>query len=163
MNSRLKPIWTKFPDLARKRPYPGYSVFPACTYNFGPAQSSKHLDPQNPTFGWCDLSAMGDYDPRLGGHLILWDLNIFVEFPPGTHILIPSAILYHSCTTIQEGETRYSFTQYCAGALLRWSDTGGKMVKNLKGKDKEAFDRIKSDRKEGFHLFSRYDDLRPPS
>jgi len=31
-------------------------------------------------------------DPKKGGHLILWDCGLVVEFPPGSTILIPSRI-----------------------------------------------------------------------
>ena len=55
---------------------------------------------------------------------MLWDLQLVIEFPPGSTILIPSAALHHSNTPIQKGEERYSFTQYTAGGLFRWVDHG---------------------------------------
>jgi hypothetical protein len=61
---------------------------------------------------------------QAGGHLVLWDLQLIIEFPPGATILIPSALLRHSNTTIQKGEERYSFTQYTAGGPFRWVDHG---------------------------------------
>ncbi|KZP30363.1 hypothetical protein FIBSPDRAFT_908068 [Athelia psychrophila] len=72
----------------------------------------------------CAVTALGDYDPTLGGHLILWDLKLIIEFPPGSTVLIPSAIFTHSNTAIQEGESRYSFTQYTSGGLFRWVEHG---------------------------------------
>jgi hypothetical protein len=45
-----------------------------------------------------------------------------IEFPPGCTILIPSACISHSNTGVTEGERRYSFTQYTAGAIFRWVD-----------------------------------------
>lgn len=72
----------------------------------------------------CAITALGDYDPKRGGHLVLWDLKLVIEFPPGSTILIPSACIRHSNVSIQEGETRYSFTQYAAGGLFRWVDHG---------------------------------------
>lgn len=57
---------------------------------------------------------------KAGQHLVLWDLKVVIEFPPGSTILIPSAALRHSNTAIAKGETRYSFTQYSAGGLFRW-------------------------------------------
>jgi hypothetical protein len=54
----------------------------------------------------------------------LWDLQLVIEFPPGSTILIPSATFRHSNTAIQPGEKRYSFTQYTAGSLFRWVDHG---------------------------------------
>jgi len=157
----LQTIWKRHPDLDKDRPFPENSVYPSCTFNLGPAQSTKHLDPQNLPYGWCDIAALGDYDPSLGGHLILWDLNVIIQFPPGAHILLPSAILYHSCTTIQEGEMRHSFTQYCAGGLFRWVDAGCELVSELEGEKKEEFEKKSKEREEmGFSLFSRLDDLK---
>ncbi|KAF7335068.1 hypothetical protein MVEN_02257300 [Mycena venus] len=42
-------------------------------------------------------------------------------------ILIPSAVVTHSNTPIQEGEERYSLVQYSAGSLFRWVANGFKM------------------------------------
>lgn len=39
-------------------------------------------------------------------------------------MLIPSAVLRHSNTAVQEGEKRFSFTQYTAGGLFRWVEHG---------------------------------------
>ncbi|KAF9540850.1 hypothetical protein CPC08DRAFT_738774 [Agrocybe pediades] len=103
------------------------SVFPAVTYNMGPQiVCMKHIDFSNLAFGWCAITALGSYNPKLGGHLVLWDCGLVIEFPPGTTILIPSAVLAHSNTAVMEGETRYSFTQYAAGGLFRWVENGFK-------------------------------------
>ncbi|KAJ6476549.1 hypothetical protein C8R47DRAFT_985448, partial [Mycena vitilis] len=80
------------------------SVFSACTFNLGPY-----------------TCALGH---RKGGHLILWDCKLILEFPPGTTILIPSAAIFHSNIPISKGEHRYSFTQYTAGGIFRWVDHG---------------------------------------
>ncbi|KAF9539372.1 hypothetical protein CPC08DRAFT_651196, partial [Agrocybe pediades] len=53
-----------------------------------------------------------------------WNCGLVIEFPAGSTILIPSGILSHSNTTISEGETRYSFTQYAAGGLFCWVENG---------------------------------------
>ncbi|KAF8971659.1 hypothetical protein BDZ97DRAFT_1752936 [Flammula alnicola] len=99
------------------------SIFSAATYNFGPRTCCfKHRDFGNLPFGWCAVTALGNYDPTKGGHLILWDLHLVIEFPPGSTILLPSAIVAHSNVAISKGETRYSFAQYSAGALFRWVD-----------------------------------------
>ena len=55
---------------------------------------------------------------------MLWDLQLVIEFPPGSTILFPSAILRHSNVAIQKGEERYSFTQYTASGLFQWVDHG---------------------------------------
>ncbi|KAJ3492983.1 hypothetical protein NLJ89_g11121 [Agrocybe chaxingu] len=111
-------------DPKLQRPFPS-SVFTATTYNFGPQTACfPHYDFNNLPFGWCSITALGNFDPRKGGHLVLWDLHLVIEFPPGMTILIPSAILAHSNVRIQAGETRYSVVHYTAGALFRWVENG---------------------------------------
>ncbi|KAF4614892.1 hypothetical protein D9613_003558 [Agrocybe pediades] len=68
--------------------------------------------------------ALGSFDHTKGGHLILWECGLVIEFPAGSTILIPSAIISHSNTTIAPAETRYSFTQYTAGGLFRRFENG---------------------------------------
>lgn len=72
----------------------------------------------------CPVHSLGRFDYTKGGHLILWDLKLVIEFPPGSTILLPLSTLRHGNTTIQEGEERMSFTQYCAGGLIRWVKYG---------------------------------------
>ncbi|KAJ7045346.1 hypothetical protein C8F04DRAFT_939560 [Mycena alexandri] len=101
------------------------TVFAACTFNFGPSTVTlPHVDAANLVWGWCCITAFGKFNPDLGGHLILWDLRLAIRFPPGSTIMIPSALLRHSNVAIQQGETRYSFTQFTAGGLFRWVDNG---------------------------------------
>jgi len=111
-------------DSTLRKIFPKY-VWPAATFNFGPFTITfPHTDPGNLAWGWCSIAALGRFDPTKGGHLILWDLGIIIEFPPGSTILIPSALIVHSNTPIQNGETRYSFTQYCAGGLFHFIANG---------------------------------------
>ncbi|KAL1684834.1 hypothetical protein GGG16DRAFT_67535 [Schizophyllum commune] len=83
-----------------------------------------HKDFANLPWGWCPITAIGNYDYKRGGHLVLWELRLVIEFPPGSTIIIPSGILTHSNVPVGPGETRYSVTQYTAGALIRWIDQG---------------------------------------
>jgi len=82
------------------------------------------MDQGNLSFGWCSITALGQFDPCRGGHLILWDLGLVIDFPPGSTILIPSALVQHSNTVIQPGEKRYSLTHYAAGGLFRYVKNG---------------------------------------
>lgn len=110
------------PHLNRNFPR---TVFSTSTLNFGPRTvSCEHTDNANLAFGMCSITSLGNFDPKRGGHLILWDLQLVVEFPPGSTALIPSAMLRHSNTSIQDGERRYSFTQYTPGGLFRWVEHG---------------------------------------
>ncbi|KAI0696766.1 hypothetical protein C8T65DRAFT_583190, partial [Cerioporus squamosus] len=107
-------------------------VFAAATFNFGPRSVARvHTDDKNFAPGWCGIMALGDFDHKKGGHMVLWDLKLVVEFPPGTVMFIPSAILRHSNTTVAEHEKRMSFTQFTAGALFRWVDCGMQTQKNF--------------------------------
>ena len=106
--------------------------FACMTINLGPnTVTVRHTDHLNVPWGWCAITAIGTYDYRAGGHLIIWDLGIAIEFPPGSTILIPSAILTHSNVAIGEGERRYSLTQYTAGGLFRWVECGFRSQKDF--------------------------------
>ncbi|KAK0432578.1 hypothetical protein EV421DRAFT_1742215 [Armillaria borealis] len=77
------------------------SIFTTATFNFGPhTLCFRHTDSGNLPFGWCAITALRRFNPRCGGHLVLWDLKLVIDFPPGSTILILSAILKHSNTTI---------------------------------------------------------------
>ncbi|KAI0352005.1 hypothetical protein OH77DRAFT_1486440 [Trametes cingulata] len=110
------------------------NAFASAAFNLGPRVSTcEHTDHLNIPAGWCAIIAMGDFDPRESGHVILWDLELIVEFPPGATILIPSAMLRHSNTMVRPHERRYSFTQYSAGGLFRWVECGFKPQKVFMG------------------------------
>ena len=101
-------------------------VWAAMTINFGPKTASNlsHTDLRNLSFGWCVVTALDDFDPGMGGQLILWDFEIVVEFPPSSTIFIPSAVIKHSNCAVPNGQSRYSITQFCASDLFRWVDNG---------------------------------------
>ncbi|KAF8235818.1 hypothetical protein L208DRAFT_1255133, partial [Tricholoma matsutake] len=101
------------------------SVWTAMSLNFGPATwCYQHKDWGNLAYGVCVITSAGNFDPTCGGHLILWEYGLVIEFPPGVLIIIPSAVISHSNVPIQSHETRYSFTQYAAGGLFRWVEHG---------------------------------------
>jgi len=111
-------------DFSLLRMFPS-TVFAATTYNLGPKTACyKHKDFANLAYGLCSVTSLGQFDPTKGGHLILWELRTVIEFPPGSTILIASALITHSNTTIGQEETRYSVAHYSAGALFRWAENG---------------------------------------
>jgi hypothetical protein len=117
------------------------SIYPTATVNFGPSTVCyDHLDFGNRAAGWCDITAAGPYDYKKGGHLILFDIDKIIEFPPGSHILIPSAVMRHGNTPIQPHERRMGFTQYAASALFRWVDNGFQKAEDVRGELKERLD-----------------------
>ncbi|KAJ7185940.1 hypothetical protein C8R46DRAFT_1208044 [Mycena filopes] len=113
LQARAKHIRRNFPEK--------FSVFTTATYNFGPVTVTlPHIDFGNLAWGWCAITALGHFDPDRGGHLVLWDLNLIIRFPPGSTILLPSAILRHSNLNIGPNETRSSFTQFTPAGIFRW-------------------------------------------
>ncbi|KAG6915062.1 hypothetical protein DXG01_013652 [Tephrocybe rancida] len=117
-------ICTHYPLLEPN--WPG-SVFTAIVLNLKPQTVTYwHKDFINLPFGWCSVTALGSFDPTRGGHLILWNLGLVIEFPPGFTILVPSAAIEHSNVAIGKDEKRCFITQYTAGALLCWADHGMK-------------------------------------
>ncbi|KAE9387346.1 hypothetical protein BT96DRAFT_1080389, partial [Gymnopus androsaceus JB14] len=110
------------PHLRRNFPN---SVWSSLTVNCGPQSTTNpHVDGSNVPDGWCPVLGVGTYNFRKGGHLVLPNLKLVLEFPPGCVIFLPSALLVHYNTPIQPGETRYSITQYTAGGLFRWVANG---------------------------------------
>lgn len=102
------------------------------TINVGPQTvTRKHVDHLNIPFGWCVITAIGNYNHRRGGHIVLWELKLIIEFPAGSTICIPSAVVSHSNTAVRPHEHRYSITQYTAGGLFRWVSCGFKSFKTF--------------------------------
>ncbi|KAJ7664008.1 hypothetical protein DFH06DRAFT_1268636 [Mycena polygramma] len=140
------------------------SVFSCAAFNFGPnIWTFKHRDVLNLAFGWCAVQALGRFNPRRGGHLVLWDLKLIIEFPPGALILLPSATVAHSNIPVEAGEERASFTQFSAGGLFRFVDNGFRTEEQLREEDPVEYERIialKESRWEaGLSLFSTLDEL----
>lgn len=95
--------------------------FSSSTINLGPqVVTIPHRDHHNPAYGVCAITSLGRYNPDLGGHLVLPELNLTIRFPPGANIVIPSATLIHYNLPVQRGEERFSIVQYSAAGLFRW-------------------------------------------
>lgn len=149
----LDELESRCPSL--KRPFEN-TAFAALTLNLGPVVcTTPHKDMQNFAKGLCSVTSFGNYNPNKGGHLILWDLGIVIEFPPYSTILIPSAIIEHSNTCVQDGETRQSITQYISSGLLAWRANGFQQVQAAK-KNNRVPDKWWT--QEG-HIFSNVNEL----
>ncbi|KAG6914663.1 hypothetical protein DXG01_016045 [Tephrocybe rancida] len=159
----MKDLHAKYPGLKQNW---NDSVFASAVWNLGPhTVCHRHKDAANLPFGLCAVTALGNFDATKGGHLVLWDLGLVIEFPPGSTILLPSAVIEHSNIPIQEHETRYSFTQYSSGGLFQWAEHGMQNNKDFfKGMSNEELQKVKSDDaqrwKFGLSLFSTYKELR---
>ncbi|KAJ7580436.1 hypothetical protein C8J56DRAFT_896438 [Mycena floridula] len=161
-NHRLSRLYIARPELLEQRNFV-HSVFPCCTINFGGnVWCYKHHDILNCPFSWCAITALGKFNPKLGGHLVLWDLKL-IEFPHASTILIPSATLTHSNIPVQPGDERISFTQYCAGPIFRFVDAGFCTEKLLKLEDPVEWERLQGLKptcwEMGLSLFSTMDEL----
>ena len=101
------------------------SVFACMTANLGPQTVTiPHRDFGNLCFGFCSITALGSFNPDLGGQLVIEPLKVVIRFPPGSSILIPSAMLTHYNLPISPSESRYTITQYTAGAIFRFVEHG---------------------------------------
>ncbi|KAI9056573.1 hypothetical protein FKP32DRAFT_1586074, partial [Trametes sanguinea] len=156
--STLNAVCEHDPSL---RPNFPRNAFAAATFNLGPETVTyRHRDHLNLPFGWCAVTALGDFDPVSGGHLVIWDLKMIFEFPPGSSILLPSALLVHSNLPIAPGERRYSFTQYSAGGLFRWAASGFRPMNSLTPQERDAIHRAGRDRwAQGVEMLSLWSEL----
>lgn len=112
-------------------------LFPDCPYfaatvNLGPRTICKlHVDNQNLSYGQCCIMPFGDFNHKKGSQLYLEQLNALVELRPGDTLFIPSAAVVHGNMPIADGEKRYSFTLYNAGAIFQWIALNGMTKKGL--------------------------------
>ncbi|KAI5824356.1 hypothetical protein K523DRAFT_253312, partial [Schizophyllum commune Tattone D] len=150
----------------RRRLHFKKSVWMCVTINFGPRTLCyPHRDFGNLAYGFCAITALGRFNPDLGGHIVLRELNLVIRFPPGSTILIPSALITHYNIDILQGETRYSVTQYTAGGLFRFVDHDFKLNEEYyagmsapERRDAAAADARRW--KEGVAMFSRLPELK---
>ena len=108
-------IWSIYED----------SAFAAMTFNLGPRTAMfPHRDWANLCWGWCTVSALGNFNANQGVHLVLWDLKLVIRFPSGSTIIIPSAMVRHSKASVGMNKMCYSVTQYSTGCLFWWVENG---------------------------------------
>jgi hypothetical protein len=160
----LGKICEQNPEL--KPNFPDHPVFANQSTNYGPnTVAYLHRDFLNLAWGWCAVTALGFFDADEGGHLILWDCGLIIRFPPGSTILLPSAMIAHANLPIKPYETRYSLVQYSAAALFRWVRNGHMTDKvwdataTVEQKAKKAAEQ-KTRWQDGLAMFSTLDELR---
>ena len=140
-------------------------VYPAATINLGPRVITvDHFDSANLPYAWIAITSLGNYNPKTGGHIILRTLGIAIEFPPGSTILFPSAVIQHANVPVLPHEKRASITQYVAGSLIRWIDYDYQSQKQFAAKKPEEWKKVQRGRKKAWEravsLFSKLDELR---
>ena len=125
-------LCTLFPD----------SPFCSFTMNMGPQTVCLgHRDLWNLAYGTCPIGALGPFNHRTGGHIILHEPKLIIEFCRGDIMFIPSAAVTHENVPIGDGETRYLFTMYTAGGLFRYAWCGMRTVKEIRVNDEELYER----------------------
>ena len=118
------------------------SPFCAFTMNMGPhTVCLGHRDFWNLAYGTCPIGPLGPFNHRTGGHIILHEPKLIIEFRRGDVIFIPSAAVTHENVPIASGETRYSFAMYTAGGLFRYAWCGMRTVKEIQENDKGLYAR----------------------
>lgn len=140
------------------------SVYPSAGFNFGPdVWTYKHRDVLNCPFGWCAVQSLGRFDTTKGGHLVLWEARLVIEFPSGSLILLSSAAITHSNLPVGSGDVRASFTHYASGGIFRYIDYGLRTEKGLKEEDYELWDEVRREKegkwKAGCNLMSTVEGL----
>ncbi|KAJ6503463.1 hypothetical protein C8R47DRAFT_969210 [Mycena vitilis] len=109
-------------DSQLRREFPG--AYSAAEFDLGDMGSAPRLQDRDLLHGWRALTALGNYDSRYGGDIILWDDGFIIRFPPGATILLPAAIMRYSFVNVRPGEKQYAFSQYSPGGLYRYITNG---------------------------------------
>ncbi|KAH7877271.1 uncharacterized protein C8R40DRAFT_1040795 [Lentinula edodes] len=143
--------------------FPG-TIFAAAAFNLGGnVWTFKHRDWLNWPFGWCAITALGEFDASQSAQLILWELKLVIDFPHAATILIPSAVITHSNTPIADGDIRTSFTQYTAGPIFRWVENGCRTEAKFEEEDPDNHRRMQEGKETAYlrrlENFSTVDEL----
>jgi hypothetical protein len=77
--------------------------------------------------------------------MVLHELKLILEFPPGCSLYIPSAIITHENISIDTKERRQVITAYTSGNLFQYVDYGFRQSTDVPKSEKfnatEIFDR----------------------
>jgi hypothetical protein len=146
-------------DRELQRLFDGKTVFSCAALNFGPhAVTKPHKDCTNCPFGWCSIQAFGDFNSARGGQIVLWEPKLIIEFPSGSTILIPSALVTHSNIPVDSHETRHSFTMFTPGNIFRYVENGFRTDADLKATEPNLYEQLRQARgsrwEEGVGRFS---------
>lgn len=114
--------------------------FASICLNTGDSVAAKlHRDHINLLLGFCLILAMGDFNPKTGGHLILKEAGVILEFGPGDLTLIPSAAVTHGNIPIPIGERRNSMALWTSGNVVSWKELGNQSWSVLTQKERDAY------------------------
>ncbi|KAJ7843686.1 hypothetical protein B0H13DRAFT_1648320, partial [Mycena leptocephala] len=146
-------------DLRRELP----GVFPAAEFDLGELGSAPRLQDKDVLHGWRALTALGTYDSRYGGDIILWDDGFVLRFPPGATFLFPAALMRYSFVEVQPGEKQYTFSQYSPAGLHCYITNGyvsdSTFERTADKRAMESMHRARGRRLEaGVNMYSRLDE-----
>ncbi|KAK7027688.1 hypothetical protein R3P38DRAFT_2421317, partial [Favolaschia claudopus] len=102
------------------------SVYSAITINLNDPRVSFDILQRIDPAVWCILTAAGDYNPDLGGQLILWDVGRVVRFPAGTCALIPAALVRFSFVKVRPDERQHTILQWAGVGIRRYFENGSR-------------------------------------
>jgi hypothetical protein len=141
-------------------------VFAAMTLNIGPCTITlPHRDSSNFASGVCVVIALGSFDHKLGGHLVLHEPGVLFELASGEGVIFGSSCITHENIPIAKGERRRSITFYSAGCLFSYQDMGYKNMTDLRRTSpREAADWLKLGTarwQSGWAWFSKFSSLFP--
>jgi hypothetical protein len=92
--------------------------------------------------------------------IVLWELSVVIPFPPGSTVMFISGHVTHFNLPIPEGETRWSFTQYMAQALMTIVANRGQRYEDLEPDDQKAAKKAAANRPiTELRLYSTLDSL----
>ncbi|EJD32368.1 hypothetical protein AURDEDRAFT_178569, partial [Auricularia subglabra TFB-10046 SS5] len=108
-------------------------LFAAMTLNLGPQVATiSHRDSKNLQPGVCAIIALGRFNPQTGGHFVMREPRLLVEFRPGDILFVMSSVITHFNVPLAcSEEERMSWTFYTAGGLFRWQVAGKRTLKSL--------------------------------
>ncbi|KAJ7271700.1 hypothetical protein C8J57DRAFT_1507617 [Mycena rebaudengoi] len=103
---------------------PPRSGFTTAEYHFGADGTPVYHHERDLFYGWRCLTALGNYDSRFGGDLILWDHRLVVTFPPGSSFLFPGAMTCYSFSQVGWHENQYLMSQYAEAPHFHYHANG---------------------------------------
>ncbi|KAJ7838430.1 hypothetical protein B0H13DRAFT_1650755, partial [Mycena leptocephala] len=139
-------------------------AFHASEWFLGADESPPRLDDLDMLWSWRALTALGRYNARWGGELILWEEKKVIKFPPGATFLFPAAFTRYSFTQVRAGETQYAFSQYSHSGPFRYVENGFRCEANFETQawkaTREAREKMKDDRMaKALGMYSSLDEL----
>ncbi|EPQ25610.1 uncharacterized protein PFL1_06825 [Pseudozyma flocculosa PF-1] len=113
--------------------------------------SQPHRDTQDLLQGLAGVFSFGQYKMTT---LNFKEAKASVEMPPGALCFLPSHVLTHFNTAIEEGETRGSLTMFLGHDVVRWIKYGGKAGEA----SKEVIKKAREEFMEWWNMFKKVEE-----